>query len=101
MVIDASGQVVHKRRTDFPGLVHSGDLVIANDAATLPASLSGIHLATGSSIELRLAGRRSLLPGHIDSFTAVVFGAGDFRLPTESRPLPPAFSAGDSLQLGP
>jgi S-adenosylmethionine:tRNA ribosyltransferase-isomerase len=101
MVIDASGQVVHERRADFPALVHRGDLVIANDAATLPASLFGIHLATGSPIELRLAGRRSLLPQHIDRFTAVAFGAGDFRTPTESRPLPPPFSAGDSLQLGP
>ncbi len=101
MVVDAAGQVVHKRRADFPALVRSGDLVIANDAATLPASLSGIHLATGSSIELRLAGRRSLLSQHIDTFTAVAFGAGDFRLPTESRPLPPPFSVGDSLQLGP
>ena len=59
MVVDASGQVVHKRRADFPALVRSRDLVIANDAATLPASLSGTHLATGSPIELRLAGRRS------------------------------------------
>jgi S-adenosylmethionine:tRNA ribosyltransferase-isomerase len=100
MVIDTSGQVGHKRRTDFPALVHSGDLVIANDAATLPASLSGIHLATGRSIELRLAGRRSLSQ-QVDTFTAVVFGNGDFRLPTESRPRPPAFSVGDSLQLGP
>jgi len=101
MVVDASGEVAHKRRTDFPALVHSGDLVIANDAATLPASLSGTHLATGSPIELRLAGRRSLGSQHIDTFTAVAFGAGDFRTPTESRPLPPPFSVGDSLQLGP
>ena len=101
MVVDASGEVAHKRRTDFPALVHSGDLVIANDAATLPASLSGTHLATGSPIELRLAGRRSLVSQHIDTFTAVAFGAGDFRTPTESRPLPPPFSVGDALQLGP
>jgi S-adenosylmethionine:tRNA ribosyltransferase-isomerase len=101
MVVDASGHVVHKRRADFPALVHSGDVVIANDAATLPASLFGIHVATGSPIELRLAGRRSLSPRHIDRFTAVAFGAGDFRTPTESRPLPPAFGAGDVLQLGP
>jgi S-adenosylmethionine:tRNA ribosyltransferase-isomerase len=101
MVVEVSGRVVHKRRADFPALIRSGDLVIANDAATLPASLSGIHRATGSPIELRLAGRRSLRPQHIDTFTAVAFGAGDFRTPTESRPLPPPFRAGDSLQLGP
>jgi len=101
MVVDASGHVVHQRCADFPALVHRGDVVIANDAATLPASLSGIHVATGSPIELRLAGRRSLRAHHIDRFTAVAFGAGDFRTPTESRPLPPPFSTGDLLRLGP
>ena len=101
MVVDASGQVVHTRRADFLALVHRGDVVIANDAATLPASMSGVHVATGRSIELRLAARPSLLPQDIDRFTAVAFGAGDFRTPTESRPLPPRFSVGDSLQLGP
>jgi S-adenosylmethionine:tRNA ribosyltransferase-isomerase len=101
MVVDASGHVVHKRRADFAALVHRGDVVIANDAATLPASLFGIHVATGSRIELRLAGRRSLHPHHVHRFTAVVFGAGDFRTPTESRPRPPAVSVGDLLQLGP
>jgi len=101
MVVDASGRVVHKRRADFPALVHSGDVVIANDAATLPASLFGIHVATGRPVELRLAGRRSLCPQEIDRFTAVAFGAGDFRTPTEVRALPPVFTAGDLLQLGP
>ena len=101
MVVDASGHRAHKRRADFPALVHSGDVVIANDAATLPASLFGIHVATGRPIELRLAGRRSLRPQQIDRVTAVAFGAGDFRTPTESRPLPPTFRAGDLLQLGP
>jgi S-adenosylmethionine:tRNA ribosyltransferase-isomerase len=101
MVVGASGHVVHKRRAEFAALVRSGDVVIANDAATLPASLSGIHVATGSPIELRLAGRPSLRPQHVDRFTAVVFGAGDFRTPTESRPLPPPFSEGDVLRLGP
>jgi S-adenosylmethionine:tRNA ribosyltransferase-isomerase len=101
MVVDASGHVVHKWRADFSALVDSGDVVVANDAATLPASVFGIHLPTGGAIELRLAGRRSLRPQHIDRFTAVAFGAGDFRTPTESRPLPPAFTVGDVLRLGP
>jgi S-adenosylmethionine:tRNA ribosyltransferase-isomerase len=35
MVVEASGRVAHKRRTDFPALVQPGDLIIANDAATL------------------------------------------------------------------
>ena len=58
---------------------------MANDAATLPASLAGIHVPTGSAVEVRLAGRDSLLPRDVTRFTAVVFGAGDFRTPTEHR----------------
>jgi S-adenosylmethionine:tRNA ribosyltransferase-isomerase len=100
LVVDASGQITHRHRADVPALIDAGDLVIANDAATLPASLFGVHLPTTNPIEVRLAGRGSLLPQET-RFTAVVFGAGDFRTPTEHRPLPPALSPGNVLQLGP
>jgi len=100
LVVDASGTIRHHRRADFPALIDTGDLVIANDAATLPASLFGVHVRTGASIEVRLAGRRSLLPRDT-RFTAVVFGTGDFHTPTEHRPPPPAVDTGDLLQLGP
>ncbi len=101
LAVDESGRLTHHRRADFASLVQPGDLVVANDAATMPASLSGVHVATGRPVELRLAGRRSLRGGDITRFTAVAFGAGDFRTPTEHRPAPPAFTAGDALQLGP
>jgi S-adenosylmethionine:tRNA ribosyltransferase-isomerase len=78
-----------------------GDLVIANDAATLPANLSGFHVPTGRSIEVRLTGRRSLAPDDIRCFSAIVFGAGDFHVRTEDRPLPPTLAPGDRLVLGP
>ena len=51
-------------------------------------------------MEVRLAGRHSLLPRDVTRFTAVVFGPGDFRTPTEHRPLPPLLRPGDELQLG-
>jgi len=101
LVVDASAHVTHYSQADFPTLVGASDLVVANDAATLPASLFGEHVATGRPIEMRLAGRRSLLPDDITRFTAVAFGAGDYRTPTEQRPAPPAFDVGDTLQLGP
>jgi S-adenosylmethionine:tRNA ribosyltransferase-isomerase len=78
-----------------------GDVVVANDAATLPASLTGHHLPTGGEIEVRLAGRRSLSADDVESFSAIVFGAGDFHSPTENRPAPPPLARGDGLSLGP
>src|SRR5205085_2162743 len=83
----------------LPSLLRPGDLVIANDAATLPASLSGRYAATGAPVELRLAGWQEF--GDPTRFVAVVFGAGDFRTRTEERPLPPHLHAGDTLALGP
>jgi S-adenosylmethionine:tRNA ribosyltransferase-isomerase len=99
LVIDEWGTITHRARADFVRLVRPGDVVVANDAATLPASLTGTHLPTGGIVEVRLAGRHSLLPRDVTRFTAVVFGAGDFRTPTEHRPPPPTLRPGDELQL--
>jgi S-adenosylmethionine:tRNA ribosyltransferase-isomerase len=101
LVIDERGAITHRARADFPALVAEGDVVVANDAATLPASLAGIHVPTAGVVEVRLAGRASLLPRDVTRFTAVVFGAGDFRTPTEHRPAPPTLHPGDLLRLGP
>jgi S-adenosylmethionine:tRNA ribosyltransferase-isomerase len=101
LVIDEQGVITHRARADFLTLVRPGDVVVANDAATLPASLTGTHTPTGGIVEVRLAGRESLRPGDVTRFTAVVFGAGDFRTPTEHRPPPPVLSPGDELWLGP
>ena len=97
LVVDEHGAVWHRHHRDLPALFDPGDLVIANDAATLPASLTGIHLSTGAAIEVRLAGRGSLAPAAVTRFTAVVFGHGDYHTPTEQRDAPPALHAGDEL----
>ncbi|MBC7932131.1 MAG: S-adenosylmethionine:tRNA ribosyltransferase-isomerase [Rubrivivax sp.] len=101
LVVDASRRIGHAPRADFVKLLRRGDLVIANDAATLPASLQGVHAATGATLEVRLAGRPSLEPEDVGRFSAVVFGEGDFRTRTEDRPAPPPLAAGDRLTLGP
>lgn len=100
LVVDRRGNIRHWARSRLVDLLRPGDLVIANDAATLPASLSGQHLPSDRPIEVRLAGRRSLSPDEISHFSAVVFGAGDFRMRTEDRPLPPALAPGDQLAFG-
>jgi S-adenosylmethionine:tRNA ribosyltransferase-isomerase len=101
LVVDACRRIGHAPRSAFVELLRRGDLVVANDAATLPASLRGTHGPLGAAIEVRLAGRPSLKPEDINRFSAVVFGAGDFRTRTEDRPAPPSLSAGDRLVLGP
>jgi S-adenosylmethionine:tRNA ribosyltransferase-isomerase len=101
LVIDEDERLVHSRRARFVEFLEPGDLVVANDAATLPASLRGVHAQTGRPVEIRLAGRRSLSGTDVHLFSAVVFGAGDYHTRTEDRAPPPALRAGDRLTLGP
>jgi S-adenosylmethionine:tRNA ribosyltransferase-isomerase len=101
LVVDEQRNLIHVPRTAFVDFLYANDLVIANDAATLPASLFGVHQPTGKPIEVRLAGRPSLDPKDIKRFSAVVFGEGDFHMRTEDRPLPPPLHPGDTLVLGP
>src|SRR5215216_5134858 len=101
LVVDGQRNLIHVPRTAFVEFLRLNDLVIANDAATLPASLTGVHQPTGKKIEVRLAGRPSLDPSHVNRFSAVVFGEGDFHMRTEDRPLPPPLKSGDTLVLGP
>jgi len=100
LVIGADGGIAHAPRANLPGFLQPGDLVIANDAATLPASLHGVHVRSGMPIEARLAGRSSLVREDV-RFAAVLFGAGDWRIRTEDRPSPPPLAPGDRLALGP
>lgn len=101
LFVDARRHIGHAPRRAFVELLRPGDLVVANDAATLPASLQGVHVETGGAVEVRLAGRPSLNPEDVSRFSAVVFGAGDFRTRTEDRPPPPSLAVGDRLALGP
>jgi S-adenosylmethionine:tRNA ribosyltransferase-isomerase len=100
LVVDACGHLSQAPRRQLLDFLRPGDLVVANDAATLPASLNGKHVKSGEPIEVRLAARGSLAQEDVKEFWAVVFGAGDFHTPTERRPPPPPMSPGDRLALG-
>ncbi len=80
---------------DLPSMLRAGDLLVVNDAATLPASLDGTG-PSGRPLEVRLAAERE-----DGSWEAVLFGAGDWRTPTERRESPEVVEAGDGLRLGP
>jgi S-adenosylmethionine:tRNA ribosyltransferase-isomerase len=99
LVVDRGGRIRHLPRAALGSFFSAGDLVVANDAATLPASLKGIHCPTGKLIEVRLAAWESVHDP--TQFTAIMFGAGDHRTRTEDRISPPALLLGDCLSLGP
>jgi S-adenosylmethionine:tRNA ribosyltransferase-isomerase len=101
LVVSSDGRITHTERARLSQVLRAHDLVVANDAATLPASLSGTHGPSGAPIEVRLAGRRTLRADDVRAFSAIVFGAGDHRTRTEDRAAPPPLHAGDALQLGP
>jgi S-adenosylmethionine:tRNA ribosyltransferase-isomerase len=90
----ARASVSDARIADLPRILRAGDLMVVNDAATLPASLDG-NTSGGQAVEVRLVGSA---PG--GDFTAVLFGAGDWRARTEDRPAPPPLREGDRLTFG-
>lgn len=77
---------------ELPSLLVPGDLLVFNDAATLPAALMATTEA-GQRLELRLARERS------GQYWAVVLGEGDWRSRTEDRKPPPPLSAGERLAI--
>jgi S-adenosylmethionine:tRNA ribosyltransferase-isomerase len=95
LVIDlAAGTFEDARPRELGSHLRRGDLVVVNDAATLPGSLAG-HTGLGAEVELRLVAE--LGPG---CFSGVIFGAGDYRTRTENRPAPARVSPGERLVFG-
>ena len=97
LVIDGVHPPRTMPRAHWPMLLQAGDVVIGNDAATLPASLRVVHARTGAALEIRLAGH---VPPQRDGrarFDVVAFGSGDWRTRTEHRRVPPLLVPGDVL----
>jgi len=106
LVVDPVARSIAQTRTGrLAELLSAGDLLVVNDAATLPASLQGRD-DLGRPVEARLAARAEdeatdpgVAPGPLD-FWAVLFGAGDWQQRTEDRPPPPALPVGAGLRFG-
>ena len=85
------------KRTDFVDQFNAGDVIVANAAATLPASFMGTHCSSGELLELRLAQN---LNAAFDSYThwkGIILGKGDWHLPTEERIDIPELNVGETL----
>jgi S-adenosylmethionine:tRNA ribosyltransferase-isomerase len=84
VVIDrATDNVRVTKFASLPCLLGPGDLLVVNDAATLPGSLRGTTEA-GAPFELRLS-----RPVEGTTLWGVAFGPGDHRTRTEDRLAPP------------
>ena len=81
----------------LPGLLAPGDLLVVNDAATLPASLTGRDEA-GRPVEARLISTDQ--DRGTSCFWVVLFGAGDWRTRTEDRTAPAVLHVGARLAFG-
>jgi S-adenosylmethionine:tRNA ribosyltransferase-isomerase len=91
----AAARTAEARVIDLPLLLSPGDLLVVNDAATLPASLPGQDRA-GHPVEARLLAQL----GDAMDFRALLFGAGDWRTRTEDRPAPPRLARGSVVRFG-
>jgi S-adenosylmethionine:tRNA ribosyltransferase-isomerase len=93
LAIDPSRSTIeHAHARDLAALLEPRDLVVINDAATLPASFA----LPERGMEVRLVAQG---PG-VSEFRTVLFGRGDYTTPTEERPAPPLVRAGETLRLG-
>lgn len=100
MVVDATSGAIEilpaaGAPRSFVDVFERGDLLVLNDAATLPASLRATRWNDAPvDCEVRLVrhveGRR---------WTVALFGAGDFRTPTEARAAPPSVAPTDVLHF--
>ena len=46
LLVDTDGQIASAQRSRWTSFLECGDVIVANDAATLPASLTGVHVRT-------------------------------------------------------
>ncbi len=95
LVDPVDGSIVDGSLEDLPSRLRPGDLLVVNDAATIPASLSG-RTSAGELVEVRL---REAPVG--DSCEAVLFGAGDWRTRTEDRAPPPRLLPPSRIEFAP
>jgi len=94
LVVDPAARAVASAPfAALPRFIAPGDVVVVNDAATLPASLSAAA-TDGRPVEVRLLGEVEA-----GRWRAVLFGEGDWHTRTEERPAPPVLAPGDTLEL--
>ena len=90
LVVDAETRQLRDTTIEhLASCLRTGDVLVVNDAATLPASLR-----VSADLELRLIAHHE-----DDAWWAVALGPGDHRTPTERRAPPPPLRLSDRFEL--
>ena len=102
-----SQSVVLKAYSELFADLRSGDIIVINQAATLPASLRGVLERLGQTVELRLVqplygnqkpnAHNDFFP---DKWKAILLDQQDWRAKTEERTTVPSVLPGDTIVLG-
>ena len=101
LAIQSSAPTIrHMQFKQFDELLNPGDLLVVNRSGTLPSSFFGIHERSGTKIEIRLASFQGADQTDLSQWYGIAFGSGDWRSPTEDRPLPAHLQAGDRIFIG-
>ncbi|MEM9075294.1 MAG: S-adenosylmethionine:tRNA ribosyltransferase-isomerase [Myxococcota bacterium] len=95
LLIVEKGEVEDHSVDQLRQLLRPGDLLVLNDAATLPASLRAT--LAGAAVEVRLARAATANESFPAQWTVVLFGEGDWRDDTDERPAPPGATRGEQL----
>lgn len=85
--------IAHRSVADLPRVLERGDVLVVNDAATLPAAIRFDH--EEGPLELRLLFQRNRREAE-----AVLLGRGDRTMRTEDRAKPPVLRVGTLLTKG-
>ena len=96
VILDGDGEIGMTGVGELHDHIESGSVLVLNDAATLPASLSGVYLGDDGPIpiEIRLARH------HDDgNWTAISFAEGSWRERTEDRAHGPALLPGGRMRF--
>ncbi|HTJ40870.1 MAG TPA: S-adenosylmethionine:tRNA ribosyltransferase-isomerase [Kofleriaceae bacterium] len=91
LVVDPRAREVEVARfAELPRFLGAGDVVVVNDAATIPGVLRG-STSCGAFVEARVI--------ETEPLRAILFGPGDHTIRTEDRAPPPRVFAGDRLHF--
>jgi S-adenosylmethionine:tRNA ribosyltransferase-isomerase len=99
MVIEENLNLIHDNLDALTVYIGAGDVIVVNNASTLPSSFPGFHVSSHEFIEVRLVQSLNDQINDVSKWKVIIFGEGDWRIPTEERKNPPKVEVGDIFRF--